>query len=378
MDIAFVSDVVYPFVSGGAQKRIHEIGRRLSSKGHSVTVYGRHWWDGPPVVERNGMTLWGISNSRSLYTGNRRSIPEAVEFAIAVVHQLRRRLSDHDIVIASQFPYFPAIAAKSVTHRSETPLVITWHEVWGDYWWEYLGPLAVGGKVVEGVTARLPHVPVAVSNVTANQLAEIGPDRSAIEVVYNGVDLDRIKNISAATDGYEVLFVGRLIPDKNVDVLLNAFDRVTDQFDATLGIIGDGPERAALEHRATNLAYSDRVTFLGRLESHDRVLAHMHAADTFVSPSTREGFGITFVEAMATGCTVVAVDHPRSTASEVVGKAGLLTPLTVEDVAAAMSRALSGERPHHDPLEVVKRYDWDRIADHASQVYTTAVRTAHE
>jgi len=46
MDIAFVSNVVYPFVTGGAEKRIHEIGTRLADQGHEVTVYGRHFWDG--------------------------------------------------------------------------------------------------------------------------------------------------------------------------------------------------------------------------------------------------------------------------------------------------------------------------------------------
>jgi hypothetical protein len=57
MRIAFISNVVYPFVTGGVEKRIHEIGTRLSNKGHDATVYVRHFWDGPKETTRDGMTL---------------------------------------------------------------------------------------------------------------------------------------------------------------------------------------------------------------------------------------------------------------------------------------------------------------------------------
>ena len=54
MNIAFVSNVVYPDVTGGAEKRIYEIARRLAAEGHTVTQYSRHYWDGPKRIEREG------------------------------------------------------------------------------------------------------------------------------------------------------------------------------------------------------------------------------------------------------------------------------------------------------------------------------------
>jgi glycosyltransferase involved in cell wall biosynthesis len=381
MDVCFVSNVIYPFVTGGAEKRIHEIGRRLVTRGHDVTIYGRHFWDGPTKITREGMQLRAVAPAADLYEDEgRRSITEAVDFAIRLVPTLRRTVSDHDVVVASVFPYFPVLSARLCTSLSDVPLVTTWHEVWGDYWNEYLGWLAPGGKLIEHATAKIPQHAIAVSGVTAERLARIGPARDAIDVVPNGIDIDQIHtaplpNRSFRTDGnlgFDVLFAGRLIADKNVDTLLDAFDRVADAHDITLGIIGEGPEQAALEAQARTLTHADRVTFLGFLEEYEAVLGHMRAADVFASPSTREGFGITLAEAMAADCRVIAADHPESAASEVLAEAGFLVDPSVEALTATLTRAVEGERPDTDPQERATRYDWSTIASQAEDVYRQA------
>lgn len=97
------------------------------------------------------------------------------------------------------------------------------------------------------------------------------------------------------------------------------------------------------------------------------------AARVCTSLSTRDGFGITFAEALAANCTVTAADHPDSAVDEVIGKAGFLTEPTTEGVAAAVDRALNGERPPQDPQERARRYDWDTVAQHAESTYRRAV-----
>lgn len=374
MNIAFVSNVVYPFVKGGAEKRIHEIGTRLAADGHEVTVYGRQFWDGPQVIEYEGVTLYGVAPAAELYADDRRSITEAIDFSTRLLPHLRRNIDDHDLVVASLFPYFPVLASKLATLGTATPLVTTWHEVWLDHWDEYLGRLAPFGKAVERLTANTPHYPIAVSGVTADRLTEIGPTRDRIEVVPNGLDVTQIETTEPAADGFEILYAGRLAEHKNVDLLLEAFDRIADTDpDATLGVIGDGPERDALEAQVQTLEHADRVTMLGFLEEYDDVLAHMRAADVFASPSTREGFGITFAEAMAADCTVIAADHPESAASEVIGDAGFLTAPTVDDLASVLERALAGDRPATDPTARARRYDWDSVAEQAEACYRRAI-----
>lgn len=386
MDVAFVSNVVYPFVRGGAEKRVHEIGRRLASRGHDVTVYGRRFWDGPPVRTHSGMTLRGVAPGVDLYKNDgQRSISEALSFAVRLVPTLRDHVHEHDLLVASVFPYFPVLSTKLCTLSDDTPLVTTWHEVWCDYWEDYLGSLSLCGKLTEHVTAWTPQHPVAVSQLTADRLTSIGPSRRRVDVVPNGIDIEQIRNAPLPDDsyrtdgepGFDVLFAGRLIPDKRVDVLLDAFDRVASRHDASLGIVGSGPRIDALQRYAAGIDHTDRVTFLGFLESDEEVLGHMRAARVFASPSTREGFGITYAEAMAADCTVIAADHPNSAADEVVGDAGFLAEPCVADLARTLDRALAGDRPPESPTERVQRYDWDAVVDQAERVYERRIPQRH-
>jgi len=369
MDIAFVSNVVYPFVKGGAQKRIHEIGRRLVDRGHDVTVYARHFWDGPSEVNRNGIVLKAVAAERDLYVGDRRSILEAIEYAAAVTPPLVKEARHYDLLVVSVFPYFPIFAASVASSLEGTPLVTTWHEVWGDYWDSYLGRLAPFGKLVERVAANVPQHPISVSEMTAGKLAAMGVDQSEIHVVPNGIDVDHIRSLQPATGGYDVLFVGRLIPEKNVDVLIRAFEHAVAGRDATLGIVGDGPRAESLRRRGENSEAADQIEFLGAFEAYDDVLRQMKAADVFAAPSVREGFGITYLEAMAAECTVVAADHPDSAASEVVGDAGFVVKPDVEPVATALEAGLDGTAPIGDTATTVERYDWNAVAERAESVF---------
>jgi glycosyltransferase involved in cell wall biosynthesis len=209
--------------------------------------------------------------------------------------------------------------------------------------------------------------------MTADRLAAIGPDRDRIEIIPNGIDVEQIRTAPLPDRGYDVLFAGRLIEHKTVDLLLEAFDQMAADTDATLGIVGDGPERDALEAQADELTHADRVEFLGFLDDYEDVLGHMRAAAVFCSPSTREGFGLTFVEAMAADCTVVAVTHPDSAADEVIDDAGFLVDPTVDALTDILDSALGGEHPETAPRERAQQYDWDAVAKQAEAAYRRAV-----
>jgi glycosyltransferase involved in cell wall biosynthesis len=375
----FITNVVHPFVTGGAQKRIHEIATHLTSEGHDVTIYGRHFWDGPTEIEHEGITLHAVAPASDLYTDERRSITEAIDFATRLALPLHRKLKaqQHDLVVASVFPYFPVLASTLASLGTDVPLVTTWHEVWRSYWEDYLGALAPFGKFIEYLTVRVPQHPIAVSGITADRLAAIGPARDTIEVVPNGIDVEKIRTAplpeETGEESFDVLFAGRLIADKNVSLLLDAFDAVADEHDATLGIIGDGPEANRLRNQAAHLEHADRVSCLGFLDEYEAVLGHMRAAAVFASPSTREGFGITYAEAMAAGCTVIGANHPESAASEVIGEAGYLVEPTVDALTETLDDALAGRTPPKDPFEQAQKFDWDSVATQAEQAYERAI-----
>ncbi|MDT3435471.1 glycosyltransferase family 4 protein [Haloarcula sp. 1CSR25-25] len=373
MDVAFVTSQVYPYRKGGTEKRIHEIGKRLVGYGHEVTVYGCHWWDGASENENRGMTLKGISPGREQYVGNRRSIAEALRFSTDLLQPLRQKIDDHDVVVVCVSEHFPVWVSALLSSTSDTPIVTTWHEVWTrEYWKSYLGLLGNVGWVVQLITGHLPQNPVAVSSMTADRLAKIGPNRDSIEVIPNGIDIGKIRSAPAAGVGFDILFVGRLIPEKNVDLLLTAFDQVSEAHDVTLGIIGDGPQREELQSLAGSLSHSDCVTFLGFLKDNTEVYGHMKAAEIFVLPSVREGFGISALEAMSAGCIPITVDHPDSGASEVVGDCGFVTDVTASAVAEAINKSIRGETPDGNPVKRAEKFDWDRIARQAEYVYQNA------
>ncbi|MCU4718216.1 glycosyltransferase family 4 protein [Halapricum hydrolyticum] len=373
LDVAFVSNVAYPFVKGGAERRFYEIGRRLADRGHDVTLYTRRYWEGGDEYEQEGMTLRAVAPQRELYAGERRSIGEAVEFSLRLARPLLT--SEHDVIDVSAFPYFPVFPAAAAAVRSGAALVTTWHEVWNRYWLEYLGALGVGGIVVERLAARLSRRAVAVSRLTADRLGAIGVPGERITTVYNGIETDRIAAVEPDPDAPDVLFVGRLVESKRVDQLLSAFDRVAADRDIRLGIVGDGPESDRLRAQASALDSRDRITFYGSIDDDTDVYSLMRGATAFVSPSTREGFGMALLEAMAADCQIVAVRHPDSAVEEVLDDAGLLVDSTVEGIADGLTAVFDGERPATAPQTAAQRFDWECIVDDVERIYRDAVDT---
>lgn len=172
MKIAFVYDVVYPCVKGGVEKRIREIADRLAARGHDVHIIGMKYWDGPDSIKKNGVTLHGICPPQPLYTDGRRSIREALSFSFYLIPFLLRE--EFDLIDCQQFPFFPCFPVKLVSLWKKKPFVITWHEVWGDYWYEYLGWKGAVGKGTECLIARFTPYRIAVSGTTAKKLRHLG------------------------------------------------------------------------------------------------------------------------------------------------------------------------------------------------------------
>lgn len=368
MKIAYVYDAVYPWVKGGVEKRIHEVSVRLADRGHDVHVYGMRCWDGPATIERDGVTLHGVAPPEALYSGGRRGVAQALRFGSAVLRPLLS--SGADVVDCQNFPYFSCFAAKAASVRRGFPLVVTWHEVWGDYWYDYLGRRGAFGKAVERLAAGLTDHHVAVSPSTARALAGLGV-AGPVPVVPNGIDTARIAAVAPAAEEWDVIFTGRLIREKNVDVLLRALVGVREERgDLRALIVGDGPERPALERLARDLGLA--VTFAGFLPRYEDVIAAMKASKVFVLPSTREGFGIAALEAMACGLPVVTTDHPGNAAGDLVvpGVNGFCCGLSAGAMGEGILAGLDLHRARTSNCRATAAaYDWGRIVEALEKVY---------
>jgi glycosyltransferase involved in cell wall biosynthesis len=373
MKIAFVYDVIYPYVKGGVEKRVWELSVRLAGRGHEVHVFGMKYWDGFDILVRDGVILHGVCPAKPLYFQGKRTVGEAINFSIRLIPALAH--GRFDIIDCQQFPYFSCLFAKGVSIMKKTPLVITWHEVWGNYWYAYLGATGSAGKYIEKLVSRITPHSVAVSRTTAEQLEPLRGSRPTA-VIPNGVDLKRIAATAPAQEPTDVLFAGRLIREKHADFLIEAFALlVRENPDLRLLIIGEGPEAENLNDliRKKDLMHAAQIR--GFYPTHDELIAQMKSSGVFVLPSTREGFGISALEALACGVPVVTVRHPANAVRDLVThKTGFLCTLTPEDIARGIREALRHrEEMQEDCITAAQGYDWDRIAEETETWYSSII-----
>jgi glycogen(starch) synthase len=169
-----------------------------------------------------------------------------------------------------------------------------------------------------------------------------------------------------------VLFVGRLAPQKGVDTLVAAAGLLKDPCAQVL-LVGDGPERKALERETERLGVGDRLHFVGFV-THDRLPAAMAHADVLVLPSLYEELGTVLLEAMQAGLPIVASETGGIPDVIEDGVNGLLVPPgDPEALARGIDRILSdgdlARRLSEGAQERGKDYDWEVLAERVLRVY---------
>jgi glycosyltransferase involved in cell wall biosynthesis len=373
MRIAYVYDAVYPYVKGGAEKRVYEIGKRLAERGHEVHWYGMKCWENGDVLESDGITMHGVCPRMPLYAKNgRRSIKEAVYFAAKLYRPLARE--KYDVIDCQHFPYLPCLTCEAVATTKKTPLALTWHEIWGNYWRTYMGYPGYAGEEIERICARLTRNNITVSEKNRERLESMGMDGERIKVIPNGIDPGEIGPVKKTAGGYDVLFAGRLIKDKNVDVLINAVKLASMEIpDISLGIIGEGPEKNRLQALAEETGA--KVEFLGFRKEHDEVISYLKSSKIFALPSTREGFGIVGLEALACGLPIITTEHPLNAAGDLItnGLNGYKGPLSKEYFAEKIASLLGDEalrkKMSLKAEESIVGHSWDMIAKDTEGYY---------
>jgi glycosyltransferase involved in cell wall biosynthesis len=372
MKIAFVYDAIYPWVKGGAEKRIYELGKRLVQKGHRVHVFGVKWWDGADMITNKGMVLHGVCGKMDLYIHGRRSITEAVIFSIKLMPHLYKE--KFDLIDVSVFPYISCFSVKLIYIFRRTPVIFTWHEVWGDYWYEYMGKIGAFGKLVEIMVSKLTSRSIVVSEMTKNGLESLGMRDENMRIVPNGIDLEMIDSIPPSVHKCDIIFVGRLIREKNVDILIEAIVHVKRSLpDIKCHIIGNGPEKEKLKRIVIECKLQNNVSFFGFLD-YDEVIARIKSSNVLVIPSSREGFGMVIIEAYACGVPVITVKCPGNAAEELVNeRTGLIVELNENKLAEAVLKMVTDDvlrkRLSGSALKAAAKFDWDEITGKLMSYY---------
>ena len=254
--------------------------------------------------------------------------------ALRAVRRLMRGGLRFDVIDA-HYLYPDGVAAVWLGRRLGVPVVLTARGSDVTQIAQMPGP----GRMVSAAVRSAAAV-ITVSAALRDGVVALGAAPERVTVLRNGVDLhgfhppaDRAAARAAlGLTRPALISVGHLIPRKGHDLTVRAMALLPEW---ELMVVGEGPERPALEALARTLGVQDRVRLLGA-RPHGQLAACYGAADLMVLASSREGWANVLLESMACGTPVVASDIPGN--PEVVGcrDAGVIAPRSAEGIAAGV------------------------------------------
>lgn len=316
MNIAIFTDTYLPDLNGVAtsSRILHD---ELVKHGHHVLVVttelpsGSDYQDDALTVRIPGIDIKKLYGYRASTIYSFDGMKEIREFMPDVIHV--------------QTEFGVGIFGRIVGEILNVPVCYTYHTMWTDYS-HYLSrgvkPIdVVMKKIIEKISkiygnscAQL----IVPSQKTADELSSYGIEKN-MNVIGTGLVLDRfspqhrneeiiqdIKKTYELDDHFVILFLGRIAQEKSIDVLIEAMeDIIKEREDALLLIVGGGPSLSTLKDLVKEKGLEDCVIFTGPKDS-KLVPQYYHVADAFVSASTSETQGLTYIEAMASGLPVFA------------------------------------------------------------------------
>ena len=341
-------------LAGGAEIHLHEIFGRLAARGHSVTLLCGGWPGCPPRA-----TLDGIAVHR---VGTRQS------FALHARGYWRAHVAEwQPDVLVEDINKVPLYTPR----WGDVPVVALVPHLFGPTAFRELSvPLATAVWLAERPLPWLYRgVPFqAISESTRDDLASRGIDPQLVEVIFPGIDTAQYTpdaSVRAAVPTFA--YLGRLQKYKGVDLVIRAFAEAALP-EARLEIAGAGNFRPALEALAGSLGVAPQVHFLGRIdELAKQALLRRAWALAFASP--KEGWGITNLEAAASGTPVIASNSPGIRESVRHDVTGYLVRHGDTAAMAQAMRRLAADRPLVERLGVAARtfatgFTWERAAEH--------------
>jgi glycosyltransferase involved in cell wall biosynthesis len=229
------------------------------------------------------------------------------------------------------------------------------------------------------------HVTV-VSTAMRENLQAMGCNPENLTVQSMGADLKkRFTPAADAVKTHDLVFVGRLVEKKGVATLIESLRLLQPEFPALkVSIIGDGPDRPALEQQALELGVSRQLDFIGSTPN-EKVPEHYRSARIAVVPSLvardgdQEGLGLVAVEALGCGCAIIASDLPALRDVVTDGENGLVFRSgDAQDLASNITRLLSDDVLYNHLVDngrrsVEEKFDWQAVGASYTSIITHCI-----
>lgn len=300
-----LSTECYAPVINGVVTSVMNLERELLELGHEVRILTLSTTN--QSYRKGHVTYIRSFGAGKLYPGAR--------FTLRTDNECMEELIDwQPDIIHSQCEFSTFLMARQIAKKVLIPIVHTYHTVYEDYT-HYFSPNKKWGKAMVALFTRKvlknTECVIAPTNKVRSLLDEYGVNQP-IYVIPTGINL---KQISIPIDGQEkqmlrkqigipdhhqvLLFVGRLAKEKNIEEIILFLSKM-DLDNITLLIVGDGPNREALEQYVDKLGMNNHVHFVGMV-SPKEISSYYQLGDVFVSASNSETQGLTYVEALANG-----------------------------------------------------------------------------
>jgi glycosyltransferase involved in cell wall biosynthesis len=247
------------------------------------------------------------------------SISQNLRYVINSIRLGNKLIKEKEIHVIHTNSWTPVIAGSILGQLSGTPVisgvvdVFTGNEFGGWSKWAKFNKLppyhAIAARLLEKVSLMMPaDIFHTISKTSSHDILALRPN-ARIKVVYPGID---ISELTAQKDNLEygnfILYIGRLIYYKNVDVLIKAFERVVEIMpSARLIIVGEGPMKQPWQRMALDAGVDKNVLFLGNISNSEKTKL-LSKCSALALPSVFEGFGLVILEAFAMTKPVLVSD----------------------------------------------------------------------
>ena len=407
MKVVIASDAYFPMTNGVAVFA-HNLAEGLAKRGHEVLVVcpsftGRKH---KRKDRKTGVTVFGLKSLRfPFYPDQIEKAPEAKKVlyknglwvAINPYHQIKKVLdSFQPDVIHLQTAGTIGIATRMYVEKRKTPLVSTGHSYPDNFTGQFkiLKPVK---KPVDKVTKNylnsfLKHSDYA-TMPTEMAIEDLVPKNQKrfkvpVEPLSNGVDLAQfspgtptpkvLKKYKIDPSRPRVIYVGRVDPEKSVEVVLNAFSKALLKVpDAEMLVVGDGIDKGRLEQKVKAEGLDGQIRFLGKIMPPELQEVY-RTGMVFATASETETQGIVLIDAAATGLSLIAVDAGAIREVCRNKKNGFLCkPKDVTKIADAMIKILTDKKLRKkfsaESLKISKEHDLNTTLKRFEEIYRKAI-----
>jgi glycosyltransferase involved in cell wall biosynthesis len=372
---------------GGPIPVAYNISKELVRRGHKVTVYTTDTLNADSRIEEKEEVIDGVRVKRFSNLSNFLASKHHLFFPPSLVKALRDTLSEFQVIHVHEYWVLSNAVLLHYARKYGIPYLVQAH---GSL------PIMLSKQNVKRIynllvgysLLRSASRVIALTPAEAEQYKDMGVSKDKIEIIPNGIDLSEY-TILPPRGGFRqkyglgaeeklALYLGRVHQSKGIDLLVEAL--ATSELDKIkLAIVGpDDGYLSILQKLIIQAGISNRVLFTGPLYGEDKYKAYVDA-DVYVLPSISEGFPVSVLESCACRTPVVITDT-CSIADIIDGQAGIVIPRNRGQLVKALEAILSNHKMGQELGEkgrslILKRFNWQVIAEQVERVYLGCVRT---